>query len=98
MTQTGSSPMNSQLMALRVAGTIFGLVCLAQIIRFLLGADVAVADHHLPLWPSAIAAVMAVSPIDSNLVRMFFMSIGCWVIVLSGADESGFSEPADFLR
>jgi hypothetical protein len=50
--------MNSQLMALRVAGTIFGLVCLAQIIRFLLGADVAVADHHLPLWPSAIAAVI----------------------------------------
>ena len=51
--------MNSQSVGLRVAAAVFGLVCLAQLLRLLTGADVLVAGHLIPLWPSAIAFVVA---------------------------------------
>jgi len=51
--------MNSQILGLRVAGTIFGLGCLGQMLRLVARVEVLVAGHQVPLWPSAIAAVIA---------------------------------------
>ena len=43
--------MNSRVFGLRVAGIVFGLIAVAQVVRLLLRADVLVNGHHLPLWP-----------------------------------------------
>jgi hypothetical protein len=51
--------MNSQMVGLRVAGTIFGLVCLAQLLRLVTRAEVFVAGYQVPLWPSAVGVVIA---------------------------------------
>jgi hypothetical protein len=51
--------MKSQILGLRVAGTIFGLMCLAQLLRLATRAEVVVAGNQLPLWASALAAVIA---------------------------------------
>jgi hypothetical protein len=51
--------MNSRILGLRVAGFIFGLVCLAQLLRLLTQVEVLVATHPLPLWPNAVAFVVA---------------------------------------
>lgn len=51
--------MNSRTAGLRVAAVVFGLVCLAQLLRLLTGVDVLVAGHPIPLWPNAIAFVVA---------------------------------------
>jgi hypothetical protein len=50
--------MNSRILGLRVAGTIFGLMCLAQLLRLMTRAQVFVAGHQLPLWASLLAAVI----------------------------------------
>jgi hypothetical protein len=47
--------MNSQILGLRVAGIIFGLMCLAQLLRLVIRPEVLVAGHQLPLWPSGLA-------------------------------------------
>lgn len=49
--------MNSQVLGLRVAGTIFGLMSLAQLARVIVRAQVLVAGHHVPLRLSALAFV-----------------------------------------
>lgn len=51
--------MRSQILALRVGGTVFGVMCLAQLARILIFPDVAVmvAEHRMPLWPSALAGL-----------------------------------------
>lgn len=51
--------MNSQILGLRVAGTILGLMCLAQLLRLLTRAEVIVAGHQMPLWPSGLGFVIA---------------------------------------
>ncbi len=51
--------MNSQILGLRVAGAIFGLMCLAQFLRLVARVEVFVAGYRVPLWPSAIAFVIA---------------------------------------
>jgi hypothetical protein len=51
--------MNSQILGLRVAGTIFGLACLIQLLRLVTRAEVSIAGHQVPLWPSALAVVIA---------------------------------------
>ncbi len=52
--------MNSQIvLGLRVAAAIFGLVCLAQLLRLITRAEVIVAGNHLPLWGSAVAVVIS---------------------------------------
>jgi hypothetical protein len=38
---------------------IFGVVCLVQLVRLVTGFDVAIAGHMIPLWPNAIAFVVA---------------------------------------
>ncbi|MDZ4404826.1 hypothetical protein [Prosthecobacter sp.] len=47
--------MNSPLLGLRLAGTVFGLMALAQLTRLLLRTDILVAGNTLPLWPSGLA-------------------------------------------
>jgi hypothetical protein len=51
--------MNSHVLGLQVAGAIFGLVALMQLLRLLTGVEVLVASHSIPLWPNAIAFVIA---------------------------------------
>lgn len=51
--------MNSQILGLRVAGTIFGVVCIAQLLRLVTRSEVTIAGYPIPLWPSAIACVIA---------------------------------------
>lgn len=51
--------MNSQTSGLRVAGVIFGLACLVQLLRLLTGLEILVAGQALPLWLSAVAAMVA---------------------------------------
>ncbi|OGP54535.1 MAG: hypothetical protein A2W66_09300 [Deltaproteobacteria bacterium RIFCSPLOWO2_02_56_12] len=47
--------MNSQVLGLRVAGAIFGLMCLGQLTRLVTQAEVLLAGHQVPLWLSAFA-------------------------------------------
>jgi len=51
--------MNSKTVGLRIAGVIFGLVCLAQLLRLLTRVEVLVATHPVPLWPNAVAFIIA---------------------------------------
>ena len=50
--------MNTQFLGLRVAGTVFGLMCLAQLMRLVIRPEVLVAGHVVPLWPSVLASVL----------------------------------------
>ena len=51
--------MKSPILGLRVAGTIFGLMCLAQLLRLVTRSELVVAGNQLPLWVSALAVVIA---------------------------------------
>jgi hypothetical protein len=51
--------MNSQSVGLRVAGTIFGLLCLGHLLRLLTRAEVLIAGHPLPLWASVVGVLIA---------------------------------------
>ena len=50
--------MNSQTLGLRVAGFIFGIMCLGHIWRFFANVDVQVGSHHLPMWGSVVAMIV----------------------------------------
>jgi hypothetical protein len=50
--------MNSRTIGLRVAGVIFGLVALVQLLRLIFRPEVLVAGRVFPLWPSAVAFVL----------------------------------------
>jgi hypothetical protein len=50
--------MNSQVLGLRVASIIFGLMSLAQLLRLVIQPEVLVAGHQMPLWPSVLALVI----------------------------------------
>ena len=50
--------MNSQIQGLKVAGFVFGLMALAQLLRLVLRPEVLVAGHHVPLWLSGLAVVI----------------------------------------
>lgn len=41
-----------------VAGILFLLMAIAQLCRFILGVEVVAAGVVIPLWPSAVAAVV----------------------------------------
>ena len=47
--------MSSEVIALRVACVVFGLISLAQLVRVMMGAEVLVDGHLVPLWVSGIA-------------------------------------------
>jgi hypothetical protein len=50
--------MNSPQFGLRVAGTIFGLVCLAHLVRLLLQFRVMLGSHPVPVWMNGIGFVV----------------------------------------
>jgi hypothetical protein len=50
--------MDSQILGLRVASIIFGLMSLAQLLRLVIQPEVLVAGHQMPLWPSVLALVI----------------------------------------
>lgn len=50
--------MNPQILGLRVASIVFGLMFLAQLARLILQPEVLVAGYRLPLCPSALAFVV----------------------------------------
>ena len=50
--------MNSRILGLRVAGTIFALVCLAQLLRLVMQVEVVAGGHRIPFWPSAAVLVI----------------------------------------
>ena len=50
--------MNPQILGLRIASIIFGLMSLAQLVRLVMRAEVLVAGHLMPLWPSALALII----------------------------------------
>lgn len=47
--------MNPQVLGLRVASVVFGLMSIAQLARLLIRPEVIVAGHVVPLLPSALA-------------------------------------------
>lgn len=51
--------MNTQIFGLRVAGTLAGLIALAQFARLLARVTIVVEGITVPLWPSAIAVLVA---------------------------------------
>src|SRR5436190_21789654 len=51
--------MKSQTLGLRVAGTIFALVCLGHLWRVVTRAEVLIAGHQLPLWMNIAGALIA---------------------------------------
>lgn len=51
--------MRSQTLGLRVAGTIFALICLSHLLRVVTRADVIVAGHQIPLWETMVGVVVA---------------------------------------
>ena len=51
--------MNPQIQGLRVAGAIFALMCLIQLLRLVTRVEVFVDGHQLPLWLSALAVIFA---------------------------------------
>jgi hypothetical protein len=50
--------MNPQILGLRTASIIFGLMSLAQLARLVIRPEILVAGHLMPLWPSALALVI----------------------------------------
>ena len=51
--------MNSRILGMRVASTVFGVICLAQLLRVVTQVEVIAGGHRVPLWLSAIAAIVA---------------------------------------
>ena len=47
--------MPRQILGLRVASVIFGLISLAQLVRFIIRGHVTIGGHMLPFWPSGLA-------------------------------------------
>jgi hypothetical protein len=50
--------LKSQVIGLRVAAIVFGLMAAAQVVRLLIRPEVLVNGHHMPLWPSVLAVVV----------------------------------------
>ena len=51
--------MKSQILGLRVAGTIFALVCLAHLWRVITRADVVIAGWQMPVWLNVVGVLIA---------------------------------------
>jgi hypothetical protein len=54
----GEEIMNSQVLGLRVSGTVFVFMSAAQLARFIMRIEVVVAGYTFPLWPSAFAFII----------------------------------------
>jgi hypothetical protein len=50
--------MKSQIRGLRVAGSLFGLLGVVQLLRLVIRPEVLINGHLLPLWPSVLAVII----------------------------------------
>jgi len=50
--------MNSNILGLRIASTVFGLVCLAQLTRLIMRIEVVIAGNAAPFWVSGVALIV----------------------------------------
>jgi hypothetical protein len=50
--------MNSQIIGLRFAGTVFGLAGLGQLLRLVIRPEVLIGGIEIPLWPSLLAFII----------------------------------------
>ena len=50
--------MNSPQLGLRVAGTLFGLVCLAHLVRLFIRFPVMIGSHPVPVWMNGAGVVV----------------------------------------
>lgn len=50
--------MKSQLLGLRVAAAVFGLLSLAHLVRLVIRPEILVAGYVLPWWPSLPAMIL----------------------------------------
>ena len=66
--------MNSQVLGLRVASVLFGLMSIAQLVRLVLGLEVVVAGRRFPLRPS-------------GLTFLFLGGLSIWMCKLARAQK-----------
>jgi hypothetical protein len=50
--------MDSQTLGLRVAGVIFGIVAVVQLLRLVFQPEVLMNGRVIPMWPNAVALVL----------------------------------------
>jgi uncharacterized membrane protein len=51
--------MKSQILGLRVASVVFGLICLAQLLRIIARISIEAGGCYVPRWISAIVVLVA---------------------------------------
>jgi hypothetical protein len=64
--------MNTKIVGLRVAGTIFGFVAIAHILRITSGVSVIVAGWNIPLWINII-----------GFIGTAFLCVWLWLLSVS---------------
>ncbi|WP_460146431.1 hypothetical protein [Pseudomonas sp. S2_A02] len=67
--------MKSRIIGLRVAGTFYALMALAQLGRLIIRPEVLVDGYPMPLWPSVLA-----------LVLLVVLSVWMWSLTQSRAE------------
>lgn len=50
--------MNPKDTGLRVAGAIFGVMAIVQLLRVLINPEIIIAHHQVPRWPSVLLVVL----------------------------------------
>jgi hypothetical protein len=51
--------MKSQIIGLRVAGTVFALVCLGHLLRIITQVDVLIGGQQIPVWVNVVGVLIA---------------------------------------
>jgi hypothetical protein len=69
--------MNSTIMGLWTAGTVFAIVCVVHLLRVVTGVDVLVGGHQLPVWLNAVGCSIAGG-----------LSVWMWKLSTLGADTT----------
>ncbi len=75
--------MKSQIKGLKVASAVFGLVCLAHILRLILGFRIIVGSHYFSRSLSLLAVVVSA-----------FLSIWLWKLAGPGCSDAKATPPS----
>ena len=67
--------MKSKTLALRIAGTIFGIIALIHLLRLITGVSIIIAGSPLPLWMNV-----------AGFIATCFLCIWLWSLTLSQGD------------
>jgi hypothetical protein len=51
--------MSSRVLGLRVAGTVFGIVCIGHIWRLVTHSAILIGGTPIPSWPSVLGAIVS---------------------------------------